>query len=302
MPKSMTGFGSGECTRYSRKIKVEIRATNKRDNSADISIRMPSVLDPFENNIRRRLLTDITRGIIHATIHVENFAVEEFKLEINYALADAFVEGLKSLNERYSFGELDSQKAMEILAGRSDIFKLSSKQSSPTNENELWETLQAALDEAIAALNKSRMAEGMATVEDIRTKVSSLAALISSIEKRLPDVEKEQSEKILERISQIADRFNEEPDIAILVSEVGSFVNRRCINEEIVRTKSHLQQITDRLNQSGAIGRELEFTVKELKRETHTISAKAIDVFITSAIIEAKVLTEKIYEQVLNIE
>jgi len=298
MPKSMTGFGSGEVTCPTKKIKVEIRAVNKRDNSADIAIKMPALLDPFENNIRRRLLRDITRGIIHVTINIEHFAEGQVMPEVDFEVADALVEGLRLLGSRYGCSEVDGEAILNFLAARADIFKPAGKKELSVEEGDIFEPL----DMAVAALSLSREKEGAATAADIQSKISNLYTLVANIEERLPIVEKEQSEKILERIDEIADRFNETPDVAILVSEVGLFVNRRCINEEIVRIKNHLQQMQNLLACDKAVGRELEFLVKELKRETHTISAKAIDTFITSQIIEVKVLAEKIYEQVLNIE
>jgi len=302
MPKSMTGFGSGECSRYDRKIKVEIRATNKRDNTSDISLRMPSFLDPLENKIRRQLTGEIARGIVHVTINVENFDRQEAKPEINLPLADAVVEGLQALSDRYGFGEVTNENILKILATTPGMFKLPTQQSVPSNETELWETLSEALAQALEGLNKSRSTEGGATAQDIEEKLASINHLIANIEARMPDVEIALAEKIQERIDEIVNRFNEDPDMALLVSEIGLFVGKKCINEEIVRAKSHLEQISLRLSNGGVIGRDLEFTIKELKREMHTMSAKSVDVYIVSWIIEAKVLIEKIHEQILNIE
>jgi len=298
----MTGFGSGECSRFDRKIKVEIRATNKRDNTSDIALRMPSLLDSLENKIRRQLTSEIARGIVHVTINVENFAQQDVKPEINLPLADAVVEGLKNLSSRYGFEELKTETLLGILATTPNMFKLPTKQDVIVDENQLWETLSEALAQALEGLNKSRSAEGSATAQDITEKLASINHLISNIEARMPDVEIALAEKIHERIDEIVDRFNEEHDMALLVAEIGLFVGKKCINEEIVRAKSHLEQISLRLHNGGVIGRDLEFTIKELKREMHTMGAKSVDVYITGWIIEIKVLIEKIHEQILNIE
>jgi uncharacterized protein (TIGR00255 family) len=52
----------------------------------------------------------------------------------------------------------------------------------------------------------------------------------------------------------------------------------------------------------AANGKKLDFLVQEFNRETNTIGAKANDLRITNCVLEMKSETEKIREQIQNIE
>lgn len=51
----------------------------------------------------------------------------------------------------------------------------------------------------------------------------------------------------------------------------------------------------------GSVGKRLDFLMQELNREANTLAAKSLDVAITQAVVEIKVLIEQMREQVQNI-
>ena len=81
------------------------------------------------------------------------------------------------------------------------------------------------------------------------------------------------------------------------------FADKSNIDEEIVRLKSHLNQLEKILDDdNSSIGKRLDFIVQEMNREANTIGSKANDINITNKMLEAKSEIEKIREQVQNIE
>ena len=56
------------------------------------------------------------------------------------------------------------------------------------------------------------------------------------------------------------------------------------------------------MEQSGPVGRKLDFLVQEINRETNTIGSKAQDLAVTRRVVEMKSEIEKIREQIQNIE
>jgi uncharacterized protein (TIGR00255 family) len=56
------------------------------------------------------------------------------------------------------------------------------------------------------------------------------------------------------------------------------------------------------LKSSGEIGRQIDFLLQELGRETNTIGSKSAQSEISSVVVEMKVQLEKIREQALNLE
>jgi uncharacterized protein (TIGR00255 family) len=69
-----------------------------------------------------------------------------------------------------------------------------------------------------------------------------------------------------------------------------------------VRLSSHLEQARLLVTGSAAAGRRLDFLVQEIGRELNTIGSKAAVTEISSAIVEAKAVLEKVREQVQNVE
>jgi uncharacterized protein (TIGR00255 family) len=52
----------------------------------------------------------------------------------------------------------------------------------------------------------------------------------------------------------------------------------------------------------GEVGRQIDFLMQELNRETNTIGSKSASEEISSSVVQMKVQLEKIREQGLNLE
>ena len=91
-------------------------------------------------------------------------------------------------------------------------------------------------------------------------------------------------------------------DEARLVTEVTIFADKVCVDEELVRLRSHVQTTKNTLLEGGGIGRKLDFLAQEMNREANTILSKANDLEISNKGIELKTAIEKVREQIQNIE
>ena len=123
---------------------------------------------------------------------------------------------------------------------------------------------------------------------------------------KFPDVikteEKEDDEeKLKNRISDML----EDPSIideSRLAQEVAIYADKSSITEEIVRFKSHIEQLKNTVVKNESIGRKIDFLIQEMNRETNTIGSKSSDLNITNLVVEVKSELEKIREQRQNIE
>ena len=70
----------------------------------------------------------------------------------------------------------------------------------------------------------------------------------------------------------------------------------------LFRSKSHIQNMAQVLEEEGGVGRKLDFLAQEMNRESNTILSKANDLEISNIAIELKTEIEKIREQIQNIE
>ena len=65
---------------------------------------------------------------------------------------------------------------------------------------------------------------------------------------------------------------------------------------------THIKEVKYILEQTGPIGRRLDFMMQELNREANTLSSKSMAVETTQAAVSLKVLIEQMREQIQNIE
>ena len=111
----------------------------------------------------------------------------------------------------------------------------------------------------------------------------------------------EYREKLNNRISEIL----ENPSIIDenrLAQEVAIFADKSSITEEIVRFRSHIEQLRKTVEKNDSIGRKIDFLIQEMNREVNTTGSKSSNINITNLVVEVKSELEKIREQIQNIE
>ena len=84
--------------------------------------------------------------------------------------------------------------------------------------------------------------------------------------------------------------------------EVALLAERSDLTEELVRLESHLAALAAALRTTGPVGKRIEFLLQEVHRELNTTGAKAQDLALGAAVLEARGEVEKLREQVQNVE
>lgn len=87
-----------------------------------------------------------------------------------------------------------------------------------------------------------------------------------------------------------------------LLNEVAIFTDKINVDEEMVRLKSHIAELSTIINGNEAAGRKLDFLIQEINREVNTTGSKVNDVETTKMVVELKTEIEKMREQIQNIE
>ena len=131
-------------------------------------------------------------------------------------------------------------------------------------------------------------------------RADAIKTLIAEIEKRTPQIVEEYEKRLRERMEELLGDLK--VDEGRLLTEVGIMADRVCIDEELVRLKSHFVELSKILALSEPVGRKLDFLVQEINRETNTIGSKANDFGIAKNVVEIKSEIEKLREQIQNIE
>ena len=123
---------------------------------------------------------------------------------------------------------------------------------------------------------------------------------VEFITERSPQIVADYKDKLREKVCELLD--DTKIDEARLLTEVTIFADKVCVDEELVRLKSHIAQTKEALSTGGSIGRKLDFIAQEMNREANTILSKTTDLEISGHAIELKTEIEKVREQIQNIE
>ncbi|OUQ20901.1 YicC/YloC family endoribonuclease [Lachnoclostridium sp. An138] len=292
MVKSMTGFGRCEISEGDRKMTVEMKSVNHR--YLDVAIKMPKKLNFFESAIRSLLKTYIQRGKVDVFITYEDLSEANTTLRYNQALA---AEYLKYLNQMAEEFHLEQDVKVSALSRYPEVLVMEEVQE---DEEELWKLLEKAVKGACEQFVETRIREGENLKRDLLIKLDELLEHVAYVEERSPQIVAEYREKLTEKVKELlADTQMEESRIA---AEVTIYADKICVDEEIVRLKSHIKHTKETLEKEDSVGRKLDFIAQEMNREANTILSKANDLEVSNHAIELKTGIEKVREQIQNIE
>lgn len=292
MIKSMTGFGRCEVAENNRKFTVEMKAVNHR--YLDVNIKMPKSLNFFETAIRSELKNYIARGKVDVFITYEDLSENTSTVRYNKELAEEYLTYLRQMAA--DFG-LDDDIRVSTLSKYPEVFTM---EEAGVDEEELWKELKKAVDGAAKMFVESRITEGEHLKDDLLEKLDGMLKLVDFVAERSPLIVTEYRRRLEEKVKELLG--DNTVDESRLLTEVTIFADKVCVDEEIVRLRSHIETTKNALLEGGSIGRKLDFIAQEMNREANTTLSKANDLEISNCAIELKTEIEKVREQIQNIE
>ncbi len=289
---SMTGYGRCEIVTDDYRIFAEIKSVNHR--YFDLSVKMPRKFNCFEAKIRNILKEYISRGKTDLYILYEDYTDALKSLKYNSALAAEYLDYFAQMAEEFG---IKNDITVSNLMRCQDVLSMSEESS---DEERLWAMLEPAVRRACEDFSLSRKNEGENLKEDLLTKLDRIASYVKSIEEFSPSVVEEYRKKLTDKINELLS--DSCADEARIITEVGIYADKICTDEEMVRLKSHVENMRSKLVLGGACGRELDFIAQEMNREANTTLSKANNLKIADTAIALKSEIEKVREQVQNIE
>ncbi len=291
MVKSMTGFGRAEIAEGNRKCTVEIKSVNHR--YLDLSIKMPKKLNFFEATIRNVLKEYIQRGKVDVFITYEDLTEQNVSIKYNKEVASEYLKYLRQMAEEFG---LDDDIRVSTLSRYPEVFSM---EDVDIDEEELWNMLEKAIRKAAEGFVETRIKEGENLRNDMIAKLDGMLMHVDFIAERSPAIVQEYKQRLEEKVKELLDSNVDE---ARILTEVTIFADKSCVDEELVRLRSHIETTKETLMQGGSVGRKLDFIAQEMNREANTTLSKANDLAISNVAIELKTEIEKIREQIQNIE
>jgi len=288
---SMTGYGQGDASDGTSHVIVEIRTVNHR--YLDYSIKLPRTLHSRERDVKERVRAKLARGRIYVTITVES-EVPGQHVTINEALMKRYLEQLKAFAQSNGIaGDVD----INTLAGLPDV--ITSNEEEPETEA-IWPLVEKGLDDAIGACLKMRVEEGKALEKDLKERMTTVDATVAEIERIAPSVSQRHAEAFRKRIAALLEGVQIDEDR--MTTEIALMAERLDFTEEVTRLHSHVAQFNKYLGEGGEVSKKLTYILQEMHREASTIGAKASDSDIIQQVVALKEETEKLREQVQNLE
>ncbi|HEX7510253.1 MAG TPA: YicC/YloC family endoribonuclease [Chitinivibrionales bacterium] len=291
--RSMTGFGLAEASTPSGTYRIEIRGVNNR--FLDVQIRQPRYFANIEQKIKKEISECISRGSVSVYIasDTEN---EAGKLTWDEAAVKNYIRIFKEIKKACS---LSGEPTLTDLLHFSDLIKTTSvKLDDKTLLKHVLPVLTAALD----GYQKSREAEGAATIKEFKKLIDAMLSVLKRVEQRAPERLREYSQELTKKIEKLTGQSSAEIDAQRLVTEVAIMADRLDISEECMRLRAHIEAFIKDFKSPEPVGKRMNFVVQEMNREANTIGSKANDAVISHLSITLKELIEKIREQIQNVE
>lgn len=286
----MTGYGRAEQTIDDKTYLVEVRSLNGKQ--FDLRLTIPSLLKPFEFEIRNILNEGLQRGSVECSITIKQNGATK-PVSINKDLAKAYYQPVAELAD-----ELQLQKG-DIL---STILKLPDV-ITPSTEmitDEEWKSFEKVLKEAIVQLNDHRKDEGKSLETDLILRLANIETHQATITTLEPLRRNKIREGLVKVLEENVGKDNYDPNR--MEQELIYYIEKIDISEEQVRLKNHCDYFRSILAEKEiAKGKKLSFILQEFGREINTMGSKAYDSQIQQCVILMKDELEKAKEQILNV-
>lgn len=299
MLRSMTGFGLGEAESELGFITVEVKSLNSR--FFNVSVRLPQQLSSLEPMILAHVKEKNFRGQINVLIDLipssQNSTPKNKKVRVDIPLAEEYSKNLVELQKKLALIEPVNMNLISSLPGV--ITMVEQKGES----EEVWAIVRSILNTALSELIRSKENEGEELLKDLKSRHDKSFELLKSIKFGLPKAIEDYKIRVKNRIKELID-----DQIAIdesrIAMEAAIISEKSDISEELTLFESHLSQFEKFLflQPPQSIGRQLDFLLQEMIRETATICSKITDVELSEKCLILKSEIDKMREQAQNVE
>lgn len=293
--KSMTGFGSAHFDSEELELEVNVKSVNGR--YLETRIHAPREFAAFEIELKKQISKTIRRGSVDVYIQ-RKFKEKGIKVQVlvQQALATRWLKSYKSLEKSLKLMATDVS-LKDIISYSPEVLKV---EEQPIVGTKLKKALIDTAKVALEKFDKERSREGSA----LKKELLSLLAELEKLVKQMDAIKNEASLKLEERFHQRLTKLGIANDVdpQRFAQELVIQMDKLDVREEITRLKEHIRALRALYNAKETHGKKLDFYTQELLREVNTIGSKSQIAKLTSAVVNAKSIIERVREQVQNVE
>lgn len=275
--RSMTGYGRAKLELPQRSYQIEIKSVNHK--YCDINVKMPRNISYLEEEVKKYIQQNISRGKIDVTINFENNSSKGVNVCINKELAEQYITELKQLAQE---NNISAELCVTEITKLPDVLNVKTIE----DEDTILEELKQCLEQAVQHFVEMKKEEGNKIEEDLKVRIDKISKEIEQISVYSTGLMEEYVVKLEGRIKEILKTDVVDKDR--LAQEIVIYADKCSIEEELTRLKSHISQFENLIKQDGVVGKKIDFLIQEMNRETNTIGSKANSINITKLVIEIK--------------
>ena len=292
MIKSMTGYGSAKGTVEGLEITVELKSVNNR--YLDTAVRLPRSFLFAEEAIKSEVQSHISRGKVDVFISVDSSAAGDMTVKVNEPLLRGYIEAIRHISEEYSLA--NDMTALSV-SRFPDVLSVEKKD---LDAEAISAGICAVAEEALRDFDAMRQREGAKLRDDVLSRLETIDRLVSAVETEAPKTVAEYRKRLEQKMQEVLGATG--IDENRILAEAAIFADHIAVDEETVRLRSHMSQLTTMINGNSPTGRKIDFLIQEFNREANTIGSKCQNSQIAHVVVDLKSEIEKIREQIQNIE
>jgi uncharacterized protein (TIGR00255 family) len=295
MIRSMTGYGQASAELARVRLSVEVRSVNHR--WAEVRLRLPGELGAAEGEIRRKVLQRVARGRVDMTVRADTLQQAAGRALLNRPLLAVVLETAQLLESDFGIQGRPDVGTLLLVPGM--FVAEATGLSFGTEEHAALERL---IETALAAHDEERRREGRHLQQELLGRLATMSTLAQAIRQRAAALPEILRERLRGRLQVLVSELALEP--ARLALEASLLADRADVTEEVVRLEAHVAQAQRLLAQPSGepVGKPLDFLLQEIHRETNTVNSKSADLELSRHAMALKAETEKVREQVQNLE
>jgi uncharacterized protein (TIGR00255 family) len=284
----MTGYAASAREFPFGALSIELRSVNHR--YLDIQFRLPDDLRAVEPALRELLNENIARGKVECRVTFTAVPGAHKTLKLNEDL----LQQLEALEH-----EVRARIAGVTQLSAADLLRWPGVLATePLPQEQLQAACRELLARVLQEFNAARAREGERLASLLRERAAGMERILGEIIPRIPQVITAYRDKLAARLKETIGGGEEER----IRQEVAVFATKIDVDEELSRLAAHVAELKRALAGGGTLGKKLDFLMQELNREANTLASKSVDLAVTRAALDLKIVIEQMREQIQNIE
>ena len=292
MIKSMTGYGSAKGQTGGLEITVELKSVNNR--YLDTSVRLPRSFLFAEDAVKSAVQAHISRGKVDVFVSIDTSLADDMTVKINEPLLKGYIEAIRHISDEYS---LENDLTALSVSRFPDVLSVEKKD---LDSDAISAALCDVTERALCDFDAMRLREGEKLRDDVLNRLKTIDALVSTVERESPKTVAEYRSRLEQKMAEVLGTAG--IDESRILAEAALFADHIAVDEETVRLRSHMAQLSSMINGNSPTGRKIDFLIQEFNREANTIGSKCQNSDIAHVVVDLKSEIEKIREQIQNIE